>query len=194
MKKIDLYIIKKFLGTFFFAILLLAAVASIIDLTEKIDEFIGKEVPVKVVLFTYYLNFIPYIIALLSPLMIFIALVFFTSKMASNSEIVAILASGVSFYRMLVPFFIAAGILAGLLLFANHWLVPEANKNRLGFENGVLRVKYRYTQRNIHLQLGSELFAYMESYSNRDSTAHKFALEEVKNGKLIQKLRADKLK
>ncbi len=193
MKKIDLYIIKKFLGTFFFACLLLAAVASVIDLTEKLDELIVHEVPLQVILFTYYLNFIPYILALLSPLMIFIALVFFTSKMASNSEIVAILASGVSFYRMLVPFFIAAGILAGILLVANHYVVPKANKNRLAFENNVLRVRYRYTQRNIHFQLSPTEFAYMESYNNRDSSGHKFALEKVENGRLVQKLRGDKV-
>ncbi len=108
MKKIDIYIIKKFLGTFFFAISLLIIIVVIFDISEKIDDFIEKQAPLKEILFSYYLNFIPYFVNLFSYLFTFIAVIFFTSKMASGSEIIAILSSGISYWRMLWPYFLSA--------------------------------------------------------------------------------------
>lgn len=193
MKKIDLYIIKKFLGTFTFSILLFTAVAVIIDLTEKIDGLVSANITLYQIVFDYYLNFIPFILSILSPLFIFIAVIFFTSRLASNSEFVALLSVGVNFYRLLVPYFISAAILAGLLLYVNHYLVPDSNKVRLAFEAEHIYGHGRQTTRNIHMQVDQNLFIYIESYTGRDSTGYKFSLEEIDNGKLVRKLRADRI-
>ena len=132
MKKLDWYIVKKFLGTFFYAIIILAVIACVIDLSEKMDDFVTRHAPVMAVL-NYFKNFVPHITALLFPLFIFIATIFFTSKLAYKSEIIAILASGVSYQRFLRPYVIGAAFLCTLSLLANHWVVPRANKQRLAF-------------------------------------------------------------
>lgn len=194
MKKIDRFIIGKFLGTFFFSILLFTLVAIVIDLTEKLDNFFDKDIPINEIVFSYYLNFIPYIDALLTPLFIFISVIFFTSKMASNSEIVAILSSGVSFYRLLVPYIFSAGLLAILLLFTNHFIVPNANRDRLNFEHTYINsyMKNR-TEINIHMQIEKDTYLYIENYKPKDSLGYKFTFEKVREGKLVYKLRADKI-
>lgn len=195
MKKLDLFIIKKFLGTFFFSILLFTLVAIIIDLTEKIDNFFEKYIPVSEIIFGYYINFIPYIDALLAPLFIFISVIFFTSKMASNSEIVAILASGVSFYRLLLPYMLSAVFLSAFLLLTNHFIVPEANKGRLGFEYAYISTHMKNrVGHNIHMQIKKDTYVYIENYTVKDSVGYKFTYEKLKNGKLVYKLRADKIK
>ena len=112
LKKIDIYIIKKFLGTFFFALVLIIAIIIVFDISEKLEDFIEREAPLRAIIVDYYLNFIPYFANMFSPLFIFISVIFFTSKMASNSEIVAILSGGISFRRFLRPYFICAFVLA----------------------------------------------------------------------------------
>src|ERR1043165_6756600 len=134
IKKLDWYIIKKFLSTFFFAIMVLAVISCVIDYSEKVDNIVSKKVPFAEVV-NYYKNFIPHITALLFPLFIFIATIFFTSKIAYKSEIIAILASGISFQRFLRPYLIGGGFLCLVSLIANHWLIPMANKQRIDFEN-----------------------------------------------------------
>ena len=193
MKKLDLYIIKKFLTTFFFVLLLFSLIASIIDLTERVDQFIEHEVPIKVVIFDYYLNFIPYIDSLLSPVFIFISVIFFTSRMAYNSEFVAMLSSGISFYRLLVPYMIAAGLLAALLLFANHQMVPNANKNRLAFEYAYIKSPYKKVNRNIYMQVKEGEYVYMENFTHKQNVGYKFSYEIIKDGQLESKLRAEKI-
>ncbi len=193
-KKIDYYIIRKFLGTFAFAIFLFTLIAVVIDLTEKIDNFIEDDVPLYNIIFDYYTNFIPHISALLTPLFIFIAVIFFTSRMASNLEIIAILSSGVSYYRMLVPYMVAAAILAFMLYYANHWLVPKANTERIQFENKYMMSINPTNERNIHLQIDTGTFIYMKTYDKEDSIGYKFSLEQFKNGRLISKLRAKRIK
>ncbi len=194
MKKIDLYIIRKFLTTFFFSILLFIAISIVIDITEKIDDFIDNEVPFKVLFFEYYLSFIPYIGVMLSPLFIFIAVIFFTSKMAYKSEIIAILSSGISFYRMLVPYFLTAAFLVILLLYCNHWLVPIANKKRISFEKTYVRKFFKTYFKNVHLQIDPESFIYLESYNSKDTSGFKFTLEKFNNNKLLYKTNAKKIK
>src|SRR5688500_5579566 len=134
MKKLDWYIVKKFLSTFFFAIIILAIIACVIDYSEKVEDSVEKKAPAMAIL-NYFKNFIPHISALLFPLFILIATIFFTSKLAYKSEIIAILASGVSFQRFLRPYLIGGAFLCALSLFANHWMVPNANKQRLAFED-----------------------------------------------------------
>lgn len=190
---IDRYIIRKFLLTFFLSIFLFSFIAVVIDLTEKVDDFIEKAVPLSEVVFGYYFNFLPYIDALLSPLFIFISVIFFTSRMAYRMEIVALLASGVSFYRFIVPYFISATLLAGLLLYANHFLVPNTNKKRLAFEYTFIDNPYRNLDRNIYLQVEKDKFVYMENFAPRDNAGYKFSYEIISEGKLQYKLRADKI-
>src|ERR1700744_3826743 len=122
LKKIDWYLVKKFLGTFFYAILILAVISCVIDYSEKVDDFVSKKVPTMAIV-NYYKDFVPHITALLFPLFIFIATIFFTSKLAYKSEIIAILASGVSFQRFLRPYVIGGGFLCLLSLIANHWII-----------------------------------------------------------------------
>ena len=161
MKKLDLYIIKKFLGTFFYAIMILAIIACVIDYSEKVEEFVSKQVPTGEIL-NYFSNFIPHITALLFPLFIFIATIFFTSKMAYKSEIIAILASGTSFQRMLRPFLIAGGFLCLISLLANHYVVPAANKERIAFENKYLHYAVQSSDKNVHLRLRENLYIFIQ--------------------------------
>ena len=193
MKKLDLYIIRKFLTTFFFVLLLFSLIASIIDLTERVDQFIEHQVPAKVALFEYYFNFIPYIDSLLSPVFIFISVIFFTSRMAYNSEFVAMLGSGISFYRLLVPYMIAATLLAGILLYANHQIVPNANKKRIAFESEYIKPKYKKINRNVYMQVKEGEYIYMENFSHKQSVGYKFSYEIINNGKIESKLRADRI-
>ena len=188
MRKIDWSIIKKFLGTFFFSISLILLVVIVFDISEKIDDFIEKEAPLRAIIFEYYLNFIPYFGNLFSPLFTFIAVIFFTSKMANNSEIISILGSGVSFKRMLLPFMISATIIASLSFTLGNLIIPPANQVRLEFENIYIKNPYRNKDKNIHMQISPGNFVYMESYNSTKNIGYKFSMEQFINGELKQKL------
>lgn len=190
---LDQYITRKFLTTFFFAIGLIVVIAIVFDISEKIDDFLEKEAPLKAIVFDYYLNFIPYFTNLFSPLFIFISVIFFTSKMASQTEIVAILASGVSFRRLLLPYIVVALGLGTLSFYLNGWVIPRANKTRLAFENTYIKNPYELKARNIHRQIRPGEFIYLESYNNIDRIGHRFSYEKIVNGKLIYKLNADRI-
>ena len=151
-KKIDLYIFKKFITTFFFAMLLIIGIVIIFDISEKIDDFVSKEAPLRAIIFDYYVNFIPYFINMFSPLFVFITVIFFTSVMASNSEIIAILSGGVSYHRMMVPYMVAAALIAGLSLGLNLYVIPRSNATRLQFENKYVKQRGFYN-RDIHYQI-----------------------------------------
>lgn len=195
MKKLDLYIIKKFLGTFFFSIALIIAIAIVFDFSENIDDFIEKKAPTKAIIFDYYLNFIPYFANLFSSLFIFISVIFFTSKMATNTEIIAILASGISFKRMLLPYLICAILLGLISFYLNNFLIPTTNKARLDFRYTYIKSPYKNKDRNIHLQLSPNNYAFLESYSNITDVGIKFSLEQFnEEGKLRYKLQGDFIK
>ncbi|MCD4682036.1 MAG: LptF/LptG family permease [Bacteroidales bacterium] len=193
MKKIDIYIIKKFLGTFFFAIALLVVIVIVFDISEKIDDFIEKEAPLKEILFSYYLNFIPYFVNLFSYLFTFIAVIFFTSKMASDSEIVAILSGGVSFWRFLVPYLISAIFLGLMSFYLANFLIPRTNKKMMAFEKVYHKNPFRYREKDIHMQIKPGIFVYMENFNNLTNTGYKFSMETFNNNRLISKLSADRI-
>lgn len=193
-KKLDIYIIKKYLGAFVFAIFLFTLVAVIIDLTEKISSIIKNDVPIGILITDYYLMFIPYIDSLLTPLFICISVIFFTSQLANRTEIVAMLASGISFYRLMVPYLFSAVVVAGALWYANNYLVPYANKKRLAFEYTYIHNPNKRYNKDVHLQVEKNRYVYMENYSNTDSTGYKFAYEVIENGKLMYKLRGDRIR
>jgi len=191
IRRIDRYIIRKFLGTFFYAITLLILVVIIFDASEKIDDFIEKDAPLNEILFQYYLNFIPYFINLFSPLFTFIAVIFFTSKMAGRSEIVAILSSGVSFARMLRPYLFSAFILALLSFFLANFVIPHTNARLLAFEYAYLKKPPSNREKDIHIQIRPGKFIYVESFNSELNTGHRFTLETIDPEGRSSKLSAD---
>lgn len=193
MKLLDLYIIRKFLGTFFFSMALIILIVVVFDISEKIDDFIGKEAPLKAIVFDYYFNFIPYFVNLFSPLFTFIAVIMFTSKMATRTEIVAILSSGVSYTRLLLPYMLSAIVIAILSLYLNNMVIPNATKKRIAFEDRYIRNEYHNRDRNIHKQLLPGNYIYLESYSTMENTGYKFSIEKFTNGQLNYKLMAENI-
>ncbi len=193
MKTIDYYIIKKFLGTFFFAISLLILVVIVFDVSENIDEFIEKGAPFSAIIFDYYLNFIPYFVNLFVYLFTFISVIYFTSKMASNSEIISILSSGISYNRMLRPYFISAIILALMSFYLGNFLIPKTNQKRRVFKNLYIEKLNKDMDRNIHLQINPGTYVYIENFNRRTLTGYKFSLEEFKDNQMTYKLIADRI-
>jgi lipopolysaccharide export system permease protein len=190
-KKIDWYIFKKFMGTFFASLFLIIGIVIIFDISEKIDDFVEKKAPLNAIIFDYYLNFIPYFINMYSPMFVFISVIFFTSKLASNSEIVAILSGGVSFHRMMRPYMLAASLIALLSLGLNLFVIPEANKERIAFETKYIRDKTKSIGRNVHYQIAPGEFAFAESFSSWNNTAYRFTLEKIEDNKLVSKISAE---
>ena len=190
MKLIDRYILKQLLGTFFFVVLILVAVITVIDLTEKTEKYVKNSVSAINIL-KYYLDFIPWIAGLITPITVFIATVYVTARLAGRSEIIAILSSGVSFRRLLLPYFWGALIISSLSFWLNGWIIPNSNKTRLAFEVEYLKNKYYYDQRNIHIQVDPEILLYMQSYNNTQNIGYRFTLERFEGNKLIEKLSAN---
>ncbi|MBH2004713.1 MAG: LptF/LptG family permease [Sphingobacteriia bacterium] len=196
MKKLDWYILRKFLTTFFFAIFLFAVIAVVIDVSEKTDDFVKSQLSLERIITDYYAGFIPHIIALLFPLFVFIAVIFFTSKMAGNSEIIAILASGTSYSRWMRPYWIGGGLLAVILWFANQYVVPRANQVRGSFEAKYIDANSSYSAllnngNNIYLRIDSFTYAGIYSYDTAVKRGGPFFLYTIKNNKVIHNLRAD---
>ena len=183
MKKIDLYIIRKFLGTYIFSIALIIAIVVVFDINEKIDALLAA--PLKATIFDYYLNFIPYFLSLFSPLFTFISVIFFTSKLADNSEIIAMLASGISFKRLIVPYMISAAIIAGVNFVLNSYVIPQATSTRIEFQNQYIKNKKVDYASNIQLQVEPGVIAYMSRYDNRTKTGYRFSLEKF-DGKILK--------
>lgn len=193
LKKLDIYIIKKFLGTFFFAISLLIIIVIIFDISEKIDDFLEKDAPLSKILFSYYLNFIPYFVNLFVYLFTFIAVIFFTSKMASDSEIIAILSSGISFWRFLRPYLISSIFLGLMSFYLANFLIPITNMKMMEFEKEYIRNPFQYRERDIHMQIKPGTYVYMESYDNRSNRGYKFSMEKFDGNNLIYKINADRI-
>ena len=150
--KLDWYIIKKFLGTYFFAIALIISIAVVFDINENIDKFVTNKAPVSAIVFDYYMNFIPYFSNLFSPLFVFIAVIFFTSKLAENSEIIAMFSTGMSFKRMMRPYMISAAIIALVTYGLGAYVIPEGNITRLNFEDQYKKKKKQEYVRNVQLK------------------------------------------
>jgi lipopolysaccharide export system permease protein len=193
IKKLDWYIIKKFLSTFFFAIMVLAVISCVIDYSEKVDNIVSKKAPLLTVL-NYYKNFVPHITALLFPLFIFIATIFFTSKIAYKSEVIAMLSSGISFQRFLRPYFIGGGFLCIVSLLANHWVIPVADKQRVAFEDKYINdAMYIYPGENVHLALSKGLYIYIQSFNFNSGTGSHFTAEKMQGTHLTEKLMAEQI-
>ena len=191
MQKLDWYIIKKFLGTFFFTLAIILAIVIIFDISEKIDDFLEHELSISTIIFDYYLNFMPYFSNLFSPLFIFISVIFFTSKMANDTEIIAILNSGMSFKRLLKPFIMSAILLALISFFLGNFIIPPSNKKRIDFENKYIVNKKHSNAKDIHIQIEPGQYIYMQSFNSTRNIGYKFTLENFKNGTLQSKLKSN---
>lgn len=193
MTTIDRYIIKKFLSTFLFAVLIFTMVAIVIDFSERIDDFLEESVPISEIIWLYYLNFIPQINAMLWPLFTLISVIFFTSRLALNSEILSILNSGASFRRIMRPYLIAASMIAFVHLIGNHFIIPNANKTKVTFENKyVSNIDLDSKNDHIHLFLDEYTKVYIKYNSKSDSVAHGFGIEKFnEDGELIGETVAD---
>ncbi len=188
--KIDLYIIKTFLTTFFFCILIIISIAIVFDVNEKIDDFIKPEVSLYDIIFHYYISFIPYYANIFSPLFVFISVIFFTTKLAENSEIIAILASGLSFKRLLRPYFISAFIIACISSTLTNFIVPPTNKLRFEFENTYIRNKKKEFVETVHLEVAPETYLFMKNYNARYKSGNSLALETFKGRDICSRLTA----
>jgi len=160
----------------------------VFDISEKVDDFFESEAPLRAILFDYYLNFIPYFGNLFSPLFTFIAVIFFTSKMAGNSEIISILTSGVSFNRFLRPFLLSAVLLCVLSFVLGNFIIPASNQLRLDFEYEYLKSPYKNRDKDIHMQIEPGTFIYIESYNIQKNIGYKFSIENFEKNELKKKL------
>ena len=190
IRKMDWYIIKKFLGTYFFAIALIISIAVVFDVNEWIDNFINNKAPIKAIVFDYYANFIPYFSNLFSPLFVFISVIFFTSKLAENSEIIAMMSTGMSFKRLLRPYMISAAIISIMTYGMGAYVIPKGNVTRLNFEDQYKKKKKQEYVRNVQVEVDSGVIAYMERYENYNKTAYLFSLDKFVDKKLVSHLTA----
>jgi len=195
LKIIDAYIIRKFLGTFFLAISLILAIAVVFDISEKIDDFIENGATLEKIIFDYYLNFIPYFAVLFSSLFTFIAVIYFTSRIAYNTEIIPILNSGMSFRRLLRPYLISAIVIAAISFLLNDQVIPRANKVKLAFEEEYIHQRpVRFSTKNFHRQIEPGIYVYLENYSTISQVGYNFSLEKFDGNKLVSKLIADQIR
>lgn len=192
-KILDRYIIRKFLGTYIFAIILLLAIVVMFDINEKLDSFV--KAPLHATIFDYFLNFLPYFANQFSPLFTFIAVIFFTSKLAGDSEIIAMLSTGMSFRRLLRPYLIAATVIAAATFVLSAYVIPPANVKRIDYTNKYVKNKRVDYGANIMLMVSPGQIAYMNRYDNISKTGYKFSLESFDGDKrLVSRLTAQSIK
>jgi len=193
LKILDKYILKKFIGTFFFSISLMLCIFIVFDISEKLSTFVSEKIPLKDIIFEHYLNFIPYYGNLFSPLFTFIAVILFTAKMAYKTEFVAILSSGTSFNRILRPYMIGAALITGMSLVLNHFIIPKSNKVRIRFEDKYINEGYNTEERNIHKQIAPGVTLYIANYDNFKKSASNISIEKIKNNKQISATKAESM-
>lgn len=191
MKKLDRYILKQFLGTFTFTLVLILLISVVFDVSEKIDDFYRREAPLDAIIFDYYLNFVVHYGLLFSALFTFIAVIISTSRLANNTEIIAILNCGLSLKRLLRPFAVGALIIAIVSFFLNNWVLPITNQTRLDFEQEYIRSKKNERHKNIHRQISPDHYIYLESYNTSKEKGFRFTYEIFEKGKLNSKFKSD---
>ncbi len=191
LKILDRYIIKKFIGTFLFVVLIFTLIAVVIDFSQNVEEFIDEKLPAGQVAKEYYLNFAIFINGLLWPLFAMISVIFFTSRMAFNSEIISILNAGVSFRRLMRPYLIGAGLIASVHLLLNHFVIPESNKTRLDFFHSyIMKESDKGQTRDVHMFISPDTKIYVRDYFKRDSTARNFRVEKLEDNRIVSFIEA----
>lgn len=192
MKLLDRYILRQFLSTYVFVVFLLLAVITVIDLTEKTDKYAKANLTALQIL-DYYGDFLPWIAGLITPITVFIATVYVTARLAGRTEIIAMLSSGVSFRRLLLPYFVGSLLIASASFWLNGWVIPNSNKSRLAFEMEYLKAKVSSNHRNIHMQVAPNTFLYLQTYNSTSDKGYNFTLEKFKERRLIEKLSAERI-
>jgi len=193
MNIIDKYIIKKYLGTFVFTMAIFTVVAVIFDISEKMDDFMKNHAPFSKIVFEYYAGFIPFYLNFLSPLINFIAVIFFTAKMADQTEIVPILSGGMTFRRFLRPYFISASLICVVTLVFNIYIIPRTNKLKIDFENTYVKPLDNNNKSSTHMQIDTNSFVYIDNFDNTRKVGYNFILEKFNGQDLKEKLIADRI-
>ncbi|GIV43340.1 MAG: hypothetical protein KatS3mg035_0463 [Bacteroidia bacterium] len=190
MKKLDWYLIRKFISTFIFMVMILIIVTVVIDATEKMEDFRKHKLSLHAIVFDYFAYFIPFIINLLTPICVFLAVIFFTSKLSNDTEFVAMLSAGISLYRLYVPYFFTSIVISLVTFYLNAYVVPKATAKRMDFEYKYLKLQMTYGERDIHKKIAQNQYFYCSSYNQYEQTAYQFSLEKIVNGRLESKLLA----
>ncbi|MEM6805781.1 MAG: LptF/LptG family permease [Bacteroidota bacterium] len=193
MKILDKYIIRQYLAASFFIMGMIITIAVMIDFVERVDFFLDRKPPVKEIIFDYYLNFIPFWGDLLSPVCVFLGVIFFTSRMASRSEIIPMLGGGISFYRVFVPYLICAVFLAGVSFYFKGYLIPRATEERVEFEYKYFKKRTIHRKRDIHKKVAPDTYVYIGFYNEKRKEGHTFNLEQTKGGDIIAKIEAKRI-
>lgn len=193
MKRLDWYIIRKFLGTFFFSIVLILSIAIVFDLTEKMDDFFENQVPLREIILDYYLPFIPYYTNMFSSLFIFISVIFFTSKLAGNSEIIAMMAAGVSYHRLMLPYFVSATFLFLFSFYLGGYVIPPATGKMLNFTDKYIEHFTSENARNVQMEVEPGTILYIESFQKRSNTGYRASLEHFDGKTLTSRITADRI-
>jgi lipopolysaccharide export system permease protein len=188
--RLDRYIIGKFIGTYFFAILLIISISIVFDVNENLSKFTEYHAPLKSIVFDYYANFVPYFANLFSPLFVFIAVIFFTSKMAGNSEIIAIMAAGVSFKRLMRPYMFSCVLISIMSYYLSAYVIPHGTVIRQNFESLYKNNKKNTSAENVQLQVSPGVIAYIQHYDNKMKRGYGFCLDKFDNKKLISHMTA----
>ncbi len=189
-KRLDWYIIKKFLGTYFFSLLLIIIVIIVFDYNEKIDKFVSSNAPTNEIIFDYYANLAPYYANTFSALFVFISVIYFTSKLAGNSEIIAIFSSGVSFRRLMRPYMMSAGVIALLTYIMSAFIIPNGTATMLEFEQKYNKKKKVESANDIQLKIDDNTIAFIERFESRNNTGWRFMLDKFEDKKLVSHMEA----
>ncbi len=193
IKRLDWYIIKKFIGTYIYAIILIISISIVFDVNENLHKFTQYNAPLNAIVFDYYANFVPYFANLFSPLFVFIAVIFFTSKLAGNSEIISMLAAGVSFKRLMRPYMISCVLISAVTYYLGAYVIPHGTIVRQNFETLYKNKKKNTAADNVQLQVGDGVIAYIQHYDNRMKRGYGFCLYKFENKKMVSRLTATEL-
>ncbi|CCX64243.1 putative uncharacterized protein [Prevotella sp. CAG:1058] len=193
MKILDWYIIKKFIGTYFYSIALIISISIVFDINENLAKFTQYHAPLKAIVVDYYMNFVPYFANLFSPLFVFIAVIFFTSKLAGNSEVISMLAAGVSFKRLMRPYMISAAIISVMTFFLGAYVIPKGTIIRQNFETMYKNKKKNTSAENVQLQVGKGVIAYIQHYDNNLKKGYGFCLDKFEDKKLVSHMTASEI-
>ena len=191
IKRMDWYIIRKFIGTYFYSIILIISVSIVFDVNENLAKFSTHNAPLRAIVFDYYANFVPYFANLFSPLFVFIAVIFFTSKLAGNSEIIAMLACGMSFKRLLRPYIISAALISVLNFYLGSYIIPKGTVVRQEFESLYKNNKKNTSASNVQLQVDKGVIAYISQYDDKTKTGYGFSLDKFEKKKLVSHMTAN---
>ncbi len=193
MNIIDKYIIKKYLSTFVFTMAIFTVVMVIFDISERLDDFMKHKAPLSKIVFEYYAGFIPFYLNFLSPLINFIAVIFFTAKMADQTEIVPILSGGMSFNRLLRPYMIAASLIAAVTFAFNIYIIPRTNRLKVEFERVYVKPVPNNTKSSTHMQIDDDSYVYIDNFDNNRKIGYNFVLEIFEGENMVEKMMADRI-